>query len=95
MARCALIGIGNAPNQIPVLVVEPKPDYFPESRGEIIKFTESLWEITRLHPIANQVKRIVFQEKLPVDVRHNAKIHRLQLTCEWNQKLRREIKKLS
>ncbi len=95
VARCALIGIGNAPNQIPVLVVEPKPDCFPESRGEIIKFTESLGEITRRHPIANQVKRIVFQEKLPVDVRHNAKIHRLQLTREWNQKLRREIKKLS
>jgi len=95
VARCALIGIGHAPNQIPVLVVEPKPDCFPESRGEIIKFTENLWEITRLHPIASQVKRIVFQEKLPVDVRHNAKIHRLQLTREWNQKLRREIKKLS
>jgi acyl-CoA synthetase (AMP-forming)/AMP-acid ligase II len=95
VARCALIGIGHAPNQIPVLVVEPKPDCFPESRGEIIKFTENLWEITRLHPIASQVKRVVFQEKLPVDVRHNAKIHRLQLTREWNQKLRREIKKLS
>jgi len=95
VARCALIGIGHAPNQIPVLVVEPKPDCFPESRGEMIKFTENLWEITRLHPIANQVKRIVFQEKLPVDVRHNAKIHRLQLTREWNRKLRGEIKKLS
>jgi len=95
VARCALIGIGNAPNQIPVLVVEPKPDCFPESQGEIIKFTESLREITHLHPTANQIKRIVFQEKLPVDVRHNAKIHRLQLAREWNQKLRREIKKLS
>jgi acyl-coenzyme A synthetase/AMP-(fatty) acid ligase len=95
VARCALIGIGSAPHQIPVLVVEPKPGYFPESQGEIIRFTESLQEITRLHPTANQVKRIVFQEKLPVDVRHNAKIHRLQLTREWNQKLRREIKKLS
>jgi acyl-CoA synthetase (AMP-forming)/AMP-acid ligase II len=94
VARCALIGIGNAPNQIPVLVVEPKPDCFPESQGEIIKFTESLREITRFHTSASQVKRIVFQEKLPVDVRHNAKIHRLELTREWNQKLRREIKNL-
>jgi len=94
VARCALIGIGNAPNQIPVLVVEPKPDCFPESQGEIIKFTESLREITRFHTSASQVKRIVFQEKLPVDVRHNAKIHRLELTREWNQKLRQEIKNL-
>ena len=95
VTRCALIGIGVAPHQIPVLVVEPKPDCFPESQGEIIKFSESLWEITRLHPTAHQVKKIVFQEKLPVDVRHNAKIHRLQLAREWNKKLRREIKKLT
>ena len=95
VARCALIGIGTAPNQIPILVVEPKPDRFPESQGEIIKFTDSLQEITRLHPTANQVKKIVFQAKLPVDVRHNAKIHRLQLTREWNQKLRRDVKKPS
>lgn len=88
IARCALIGIGPAPQQIPVLVVEPKPDYFPQSRGEIIKFTESLYELTRNHPTASQIKKIVFQEKLPVDVRHNAKIHRLQLTREWNGKLR-------
>jgi hypothetical protein len=83
------------PNQIPVLVVEPKPDYFPETQGEIIKFTESLREIIRMHPTANQIKKIVFQEKLPVDVRHNAKIHRLELSREWNKKLRHEIKKLS
>ena len=95
VARCALIGIGNTLDQIPVLVVEPKPDCFPESQGEMIKFTEGLREITRLHPFAKQVKKIVFQEKLPVDVRHNAKIHRLQLTREWNQKLRRDIRKLS
>jgi len=95
VARCALIGLGTAPQQVPVLVVEPKPDCFPETQGEIIKFTESLFEITRLHPTAHLIKKIVFQERLPVDVRHNAKIHRLQLTREWNQKLRREIKKLS
>jgi hypothetical protein len=34
------------------------------------------------------VDTFLFQAKLPVDVRHNAKIHRLQLAKAWTERLR-------
>ena len=35
-----------------------------------------------------QVETFLFQERLPVDVRHNAKIHRLALAKHWTARLR-------
>lgn len=85
--RCALIGIGKAPQQTPVLVVELKPEHTPLNGEEKESLLRSLRQKASNHPLSIQIKEIVFQEKLPVDVRHNAKIHRLQLAREWTQKL--------
>lgn len=85
--RCALIGLGQAPHQIPVLVVELKPEHTPLNSEEKESLLRSLRQKAGNHPLSIQIKEIVFQEKLPVDVRHNAKIHRLQLAREWTQKL--------
>ena len=41
------------------------------------------------NPAATRVDTFLFQAKLPVDVRHNAKIHRLQLAKEWSARLAR------
>jgi acyl-CoA synthetase (AMP-forming)/AMP-acid ligase II len=87
--RCALIGIGAAPDQSPALVVEPRPEHFPGTEDARRRFIAELREIALVNPQAARVKQIVFQRALPVDVRHNAKIHRLQLAKEWTSRLAR------
>jgi acyl-CoA synthetase (AMP-forming)/AMP-acid ligase II len=85
--RCALIGLGAAPQQTPALVVEPRAGSFPETDAARERFVAELREFAKVNPQAAQVKHIVFQRALPVDVRHNAKIHRLQLAKEWTARL--------
>ncbi len=87
VARCALIGLGAGNNQVPALVVEPKAGYFPANSGERERFIETLQALAKDNPWASTVKVFVFQHALPVDVRHNAKIHRLRLAKEWTAKL--------
>jgi acyl-CoA synthetase (AMP-forming)/AMP-acid ligase II len=88
VARCALIGLGNKTPMVPALVVEPKEGYFPTNTGEREKFIESLRAQAASHPQAAAIQQVFFQKKLPVDVRHNAKIHRLQLSKEWTARTR-------
>jgi acyl-CoA synthetase (AMP-forming)/AMP-acid ligase II len=87
--RCALIGLGVAPSQVPALVVEPRAGAFPADDAARERFIAELREVAKTCPLADRVKHIVFQRALPVDVRHNAKIHRLQLAKEWTQRLAR------
>ena len=87
--RCALIGLGAAPRQTPALVVEPRVGSFPESEAARDRFVAELRDLARINPQADRVQHIVFQRALPVDVRHNAKIHRLQLAKEWTSRLAR------
>lgn len=85
--RCALIGIGKALDQTPTLVIEPRAGHFPETEAARSRFIAELRDLARINPQANRVRQIVFQRALPVDVRHNAKIHRLQLAKEWTKRL--------
>ena len=87
--RCALIGIGAAPDQTPTLVVEPRVGSFPADDADRARFIAELREFARVNPLASRVQHIVFQRALPVDVRHNAKIYRLQLAKEWTRHLDR------
>jgi len=61
--RCALVGVGDRGRQRPVLVVEGRED---AARARQLL-------------AALPVEDILFHPRLPVDVRHNAKIHRLEL----------------
>ena len=87
--RCALIGLGEAPEQIPALVVEPRAGHFPADDVARARFIAELRDVAKTCPLADRVRHIVFQRALPVDVRHNAKIHRLQLAKEWTRRLAR------
>jgi acyl-CoA synthetase (AMP-forming)/AMP-acid ligase II len=69
VSRCALVGIGPAGRERPVLVVEGRAD------------TALAAEI-RARGVVNDV---LFHPRFPVDVRHNAKIHRLTLKA-WAEK---------
>ena len=87
--RCALIGIGTAPDQTPALVVEPRAGHFPETEANRARFVAELRDLAHVNPQAGRIKHVVFQRALPVDVRHNAKIHRLRLSKEWTNRLTR------
>jgi acyl-CoA synthetase (AMP-forming)/AMP-acid ligase II len=79
VARCALIGLGPRGRQEPALVVQPV------RRGPAIDRTRlagELRELGRRHPHTAGIRRFYFHPRFPVDVRHNAKIHRLAL-ARW------------
>ncbi|MFM8619288.1 MAG: fatty acid CoA ligase family protein [Opitutaceae bacterium] len=82
-ARCALIGLGARPNQVPVSVVETKPDG-PDAAEALAR---ELRALARRHPHTAAIRRFRFHPRFPVDVRHNAKIHRLTLT-RWAARAR-------
>ena len=75
-ARCALIGLGHAPDQFPAIVVETS--VLDSTEGHTL--ARELRELALTSPSTAAIKRFYFHPKFPVDVRHNAKIHRLTLT---------------
>ncbi|RXK56873.1 peptide synthase [Oleiharenicola lentus] len=79
VARCALIGFGERGAQEPALVVQPK------TRTEEAVLAVELRELALRHPHTAAIKRFFFHPSFPVDVRHNAKIHRLTL-ARWAAK---------
>ena len=88
--RCALIGLGSAPNQEPCLIVEPSKERIRET-GENALRNEIFAELKTLFP-QFKINRILFEKKIPVDARHNAKIHRLSLAKKWSSLVSRKPK---
>ncbi len=77
--RSALVGLGQAGAQVPVCVVEPEADAWPKSARQATDLETSLLAWLGRHPVSQRVQRVHLHKALPVDVRHNAKIHRLSL----------------
>ncbi len=77
-ARCALIGLGVAPRQTPALVVEA---HVPDPKDARALAAE-LRALGREHAATARIETFFFHPKFRVDVRHNAKIHRLAL-ARW------------
>ena len=72
--RCALIGLAKEP----ALVVETRVLGEADARALV----ETLRALARNHPHTSAIRTFFFMKHLPVDVRHNAKIHRLAL-AKW------------
>jgi olefin beta-lactone synthetase len=77
-ARCALVGIGEPGRQRPALVVETRVRDSDEARV----LANELRALALEHEHTSDINHFYFRERFPVDVRHNAKIHRLTL-AEW------------
>ncbi|MBR1843989.1 MAG: AMP-binding protein [Opitutales bacterium] len=74
--RSALIAF-NAENQIvPAVVIEPKT-YL--SKDETQSLFHELRRLAQACPVTEPIKNFCIHKNFPVDVRHNAKIHRLTL----------------
>lgn len=76
--RCALIGLGPRGAQRPAVVVEVD---LPDSRA-CRRLAREFRELAAAHPTTESITLFYFHPKFPVDVRHNAKIHRLKL-AKW------------
>jgi len=80
--RSALIGLGKAGNQKPVIIIEPKDlkDMTNDSARNV--FIKELLELGNQHDHTFEINEILMHPEFPVDIRHNAKIFREQL-AEW------------
>ena len=86
--KSALIGIGEGALREPCLVVVPTQATKKVLRSTIEKVRSSLLAKFPEH----NINRIFIQKNLPVDARHNAKIHRLTLGKIWTAKVSKNAK---
>jgi acyl-CoA synthetase (AMP-forming)/AMP-acid ligase II len=80
--RCALIGLGERGRQRPAVVIEPTDWGLAETSAECRPFARELRLLAQNSPQTEGIKLFYFLKKFPVDVRHNAKIHRLAV-ARW------------
>lgn len=85
--RSALVGVGEKPDQKPVIIVEPEAGQFPEYATAQEKFREELLKLGQASPLTRSIKDILFHRSLPVDIRHNVKIFREKLAPWAEQQL--------
>lgn len=76
--RCALIGLGARGQQQAALVIEAKPESSATRRA----FAKELRALALTREETKSIAHFYFHPQFPVDVRHNAKIHRLTL-ARW------------
>lgn len=79
--RTALVGIRKSGEIKPVLCVELWPEYKGENHD---KLKEELKEIGARYEHTKGIEDFIFRESFPVDIRHNSKIFREELTV-WAQ----------
>ncbi len=77
--RSALIGVGEPPDQKPIICIELKKEGKKISKEEM---TKELLNLAARHPITEDIKTVMFHKAFPVDIRHNSKIFREKL-AKW------------
>ena len=73
----------------PGIVIEPLPQFYPNSKIQKNKFVEELIQMGASDPITSEIKLFFFRTNFPVDARHNAKIFRDKLSDWASQELKR------
>ena len=71
-----LVGVGEKPNQTPVLIVEPEEEKNPKSKADEKRFQTELRKLAVANPLTQSINTFLFLQALPVDTRHNVKIQR-------------------
>ncbi|MFC5744516.1 fatty acid CoA ligase family protein [Actinomadura rugatobispora] len=76
IARTALVGVGAASAQRPVLVVQPEPG---ATRAQRIRLAIRIRAAAARYPHTAGIRDVLFRRRLPVDARHESKIRRGEL----------------
>lgn len=84
VSRSALIDLGGGRAGI---VIEPEAQHYPKTKRALQLFQKILSECALSDPLTASIKDFFFKKQFPVDVRHNAKIHRLGLAKEFRKEL--------
>jgi olefin beta-lactone synthetase len=79
VCRTALIGFGPRGKQVAALAVECWPDRRPRGGADRRALGRELRELGAASERTDRIRVFYFVKRFPVDVRHNAKIHRLHL----------------
>jgi len=79
--RSALVGLGEPPQQRPVLCVELEDDEKRRDKGSP-QLRKEILDLGAHHAQTKQIRTLLFHPSFPVDVRHNAKIFREKL-ARW------------
>ncbi|MEE4262184.1 MAG: peptide synthase, partial [Desulfobacteraceae bacterium] len=80
--RSALVGIGKAGHQKPVICIELEPSSRHKSRKKLIA---ELTDLAKGNAMTARIENFLFHNSFPVDIRHNSKIFREKLAV-WAQK---------
>ena len=80
--RSALVGVGPAGKQVPVLIVEPHE----KKRGQK-ELLQELRHIAQQNEMTRSIEHFLIHPDFPVDIRHNAKIFREKLSVWAARKL--------
>ncbi len=89
--RSALVGVGEKPQQRPVIIVEPEAGQFPKTTEDQRQLHAELRQLALANPLTQHIETILFHPSLPVDIRHNVKIFREKLAPWAEQQLRKAI----
>jgi acyl-CoA synthetase (AMP-forming)/AMP-acid ligase II len=81
VARCALVGLGAPGSQIPAIVIQPADKKLARPSPARAAFAAELRALAAAHPHTSGITLFYFHPDFPVDIRHNAKIHRLALAA--------------
>ncbi|WP_013630920.1 fatty acid CoA ligase family protein [Rubinisphaera brasiliensis] len=90
--RSALVGVGPVGQQAPVLIAEPEPGQFPDSAAARRKLAAELRELGKANEITQSIGTFLFHRSLPVDRRHNVKIHREDLSRWATKRIKQAVR---
>ena len=93
--RSALVGVGAAGQETPVMIVEPQQDAWPTNPANSKSLVDEVKQQLASHPKTSSIKHVLLKQKLPVDIRHNSKIFREQLKPWAEDQLDSQIAKES
>jgi acyl-coenzyme A synthetase/AMP-(fatty) acid ligase len=80
--RSALVGVGSAPDQTPVICIELDRGENKENKDRL---RNELLNLARHNEQTKRIEIILFHKAFPVDIRHNSKIFREKLAV-WAEK---------
>ncbi len=77
--RSALVGVGPAGRQTPVVILEPRREHWPRGRNRRNALLDEARRLGAENPLTAGITRFLLHRAFPVDIRHNAKIFREKL----------------